>query len=133
MNILRNILAVIVGVVVGGAVNMSLIMISGKVIPPPEGADLTTMEGLQHAMPLMGPEHFIMPFLAHALGTLIGAFLASKIAASYGKYISVAIGMLFLYGGVKMALSLPSPLWFDVFDIALAYIPMAWLGWRLAK
>ena len=35
--ILRNIIAVIAGVAIGGFVNMSLIMVSGSVIPPPEG------------------------------------------------------------------------------------------------
>ncbi|WP_347173668.1 hypothetical protein [Polaribacter uvawellassae] len=42
---LRNILAVIAGLVIGSIVNMGIIMISGSVIPPPNGADATTMEG----------------------------------------------------------------------------------------
>ncbi|HRD40433.1 MAG TPA: hypothetical protein PLC65_17520, partial [Bacteroidia bacterium] len=67
--ILRNIIAVIAGAFGGGAINMALIMVSGSVIPPPEGADITTMEGLKASMHLMEPKHFLMPFLAHALGT----------------------------------------------------------------
>jgi hypothetical protein len=62
---------------------MSIIMISGSVIPPPEGADLTTLEGLKSAMHLFQPKHFIMPFLAHALGTLTGAYFAAFIAATH--------------------------------------------------
>jgi len=27
---------------------------------------------------------------------------------------------------------LPAPMWFNVVDIALAYIPMAWIGGRCA-
>ena len=42
--ILRNILAVIAGILIGGAVNMGIILISGKIIAPPAGADVTTME-----------------------------------------------------------------------------------------
>ncbi|MEZ4979370.1 MAG: hypothetical protein R2772_08730 [Chitinophagales bacterium] len=34
--ILRNILAVVAGIVVGSAINMGIIMISGSLIPPPE-------------------------------------------------------------------------------------------------
>ncbi len=75
----KNILAVIAGAILGSAVNMGIIMVSGSFIPPPNGADITTMEGLKASMHLFQPKHFIFPFLAHALGTFAGAFLAAKI------------------------------------------------------
>jgi hypothetical protein len=34
-------------------------------------------------MHLFEPRHFVMPFLAHALGTLAGALAAFLIAATY--------------------------------------------------
>ena len=80
--IVRNVLAVITGVILGSVVNMGIIMLSSSIIPPPEGADLTTEEGLKASMHLMQPKHFIMPFLAHALGTFVGAFVAAIIAIS---------------------------------------------------
>ena len=46
-------------------------MMSSSLIPPPEGADVTTLEGLKTSMHLFQPKHFLMPFLAHALGTLL--------------------------------------------------------------
>ena len=51
---------------------MGLIMLSGKVIPPPAGSDVATMEGLKASLHLFEPKHFVFPFLAHALGTLVG-------------------------------------------------------------
>ena len=48
--IVRNIVALIAGIVIGGLVNMGIIMISGSIIPPPEGADVTTTEGLKASM-----------------------------------------------------------------------------------
>lgn len=130
-NILRNILAIIIGLFVGGTVNMMLINISGSIIPPPEGTDLNTMEGLQAAMELFEMKHFIFPFLAHAFGTLIGALLASLIAANHQFKLAMGIGFFFLIGGITMVVSLPSPLWFIVLDLGLAYLPMAWLGWKI--
>lgn len=133
MNILKNILAVIVGAIIGGIVNMGIIAISGSIIPPPEGADLTTMEGLDASMIIMEPKHFIMPFLAHALGTLVGALVAALIAASHKIWFSLIIGLFYLFGGIYMVVLLPSsPMWFNVTDIVFAYIPMGWLGWKLA-
>jgi len=130
--ILKNILAVISGFLVGSLVNGGIIMISASVIPPPDGADVTTMEGLKASMHLFQPKHFLMPFLAHSLGTFSGAFVASKIAASHQMKFALGIGILFLAGGITNVFLLPSPLWFSVLDISLAYMPMAILAGKLA-
>jgi hypothetical protein len=74
-----------------------------------------------------------MPFLAHALGTFVGAFIAAKIAATSKMIIAIAIGIVFMIGGIMMVMMLPSPLWFDATDLVLAYIPMAYLGAKLAR
>ena len=131
--IIRNILALIAGVIIGSTVNMSLIMVSGTIIPPPNGADVTTMEGLQATMHLFEPKHFLFPFLAHALGTLVGAFLAATIAASHKFKFALAIGVFFLAGGIANVLLLPSPIWYTVLDLTLAYLPMAYIGWILSR
>ena len=130
--ILKNTLAIIGGIILGSVVNMAIIMISGSIIPPPEGADMTTTEGLKASMHLMQPKHFIMPFLAHALGTFAGAFLAAMIAANYKMWFALGIGVFFLAGGIANVLMLPSPVWFTVFDLVGAYIPLASLAGRLA-
>ena len=60
--ILRNVLAVVAGLVVGNVVNGFLISISGSVIPLPEGVDPNDMESLKAAMPTFPTKNFIMPF-----------------------------------------------------------------------
>ena len=130
--ILQNILAVIAGAVFGSIVNMGIIMVSGSVIPPPEGADVTTMEGLKEALPLFQPKHFLMPFLAHALGTLAGAWLAAFIAVHHKLRFALVIGMFFLAGGIYNAFTLPSPAWFIAVDLIIAYLPMAYLAGKWA-
>lgn len=131
--ILKNILAIIAGIVVGSIVNMGLIMISGSVIPPPEGADVTTMEGLKESMHLFESKHFIFPFLAHALGTLFGALVAAKIAATRKMAFAIVIGLFFMIGGIMNVVMLPSPTWFAVLDIVGAYLPMAFIGGNLGS
>ena len=129
----KNILAIIVGLVVGSFVNMGIIMISGNVIPPPNGADVTTMEGLKEAMHLFEPKHFLFPFLAHALGTLVGAIIVSKIAATKKKSMALIVGCFFLLGGIINIFLLPAPMWFNSIDVVFAYIPMALLGYKLSN
>ncbi len=130
--ILKNILAVISGIILGSAVNMGIIMISGSIIPPPAGADVTTTEGLRASMHLFQPINFLMPFLAHALGTFAGAFVAALIAASHKMKFALGIGIVFLAGGIANVLMLPSPIWFTIVDLAGAYIPMGYIARKLA-
>ncbi len=130
--ILKNVLAVIAGLLVGGAVNMGIVMVSGEIIPPPQGVDPSDMESLKANMHLFGAKHFIFPFLAHALGTLVGALVASLIAAGHQMKLALLIGGFFLLGGISMVMQLPSPMWFNVLDLVVAYIPMGWLGWKLS-
>lgn len=131
--IVRNILALVAGLVVGSVVNMGLSLIGPFVVPPPAGADTSTMEGLRASMKLFTPVHFVFPFLAHALGTLAGAFTAAKLAASHGARFATAIGACFLVGGAMMVNELGGPAWFNAADLLLAYIPMGVLGGFLAQ
>lgn len=129
----RNILAVIAGLVVGGALNLSLILVGNSVVPSPEGIDVTSMESLEASMHLFEPKHFLFPFLAHALGTLAGALTAALIAPNHKMGFALAMGALFMLGGITNAFMLPAPAWFIAVDLILAYIPMAWIAGGLAN
>jgi hypothetical protein len=127
---LRGTLAVLAGLVVGSVVNMALVSAGPKVFPPPVGVDVTTMEGLKAALPLFEPRHFVFPFLAHALGTLVGALVATLIAG--GRVPAIVVGVFFFAGGAANLAMLPAPMWFNALDLLLAYGPMAFVGWWLA-
>ena len=131
--IVKNILALLAGIIIGSAVNMGIIMVSGSIIPAPEGVDPSDMESIKASMHLYQAKHFIFPFLAHAIGTLAGAIVAALIATNHKMKFALAIGFFFLLGGTVMVFQLPSPMWFNVLDLAGAYIPMAWLGGKLAE
>ena len=132
-NLLRNVLALLAGIAIGGGVNMALITLSPSLIPPPAGVDVTSAEGLGKAMHLFEPRHFIMPFLAHAVGTLAGALAAYLIAASYKVQIAFVIGAVFLCGGVAASFMIPAPTWYIALDLLAAYLPMAWLGIQIGN
>ena len=132
-DLLRNVLAVLAGIAIGGGVNMALITLSPSLIPPPAGVDVSDAESLRRAIHLFEPRHFMMPFLAHALGTLAGALAAYLIAASYRARIAYVIGVFFLCGGVAASFMIPAPGWFIALDLLAAYLPMAWLGIRIGN
>lgn len=126
--LLRNILAVLAGVVIGSVVNMAIVTFGPTVIAPPPGADLSSVDGMARTLHLFEPRHFVTPFLAHALGTLVGALLAFLVAASHKAKFAWGIGVFFLCGGVMASVMIPAPAWFIAVDLLLAYLPMAWLA-----
>lgn len=130
-SILRNLLAVIVGLVLGGIVNMALVIVGPHVIPPPPGVNMEDAKSLAANIQLLAPKHFIFPFLAHAVGTLAGALTANLIAATRRKALAHVVGVFFLAGGITAACMIPAPVWFIALDLVVAYVPMACLGARL--
>ena len=129
--IVKNVLAVIAGSLLGMAANMAVLMIGMALIPLPEGA---SMENLDAAIPMFGLKHFITPFAAHAMNAFVGAFVAYKIAANNKMTVAMITGALVLVAGILNVIQLPgTPMWFVVVDLVLAYIPVAWLGGKLAQ
>jgi len=126
--ILKNAGALLAGLVTGSLVNMALVTVGPVLVPPPAGVDMTDMDSLAQSMHLMGPQHFVFPFLAHALGTLVGATLTYLLAARNSFMLAFGIGLFFLLGGISAARMIPAPTWFVVVDLLFAYLPMAWLA-----
>ncbi len=129
--IIKNILAIIAGWLAGSVINMGLIQI-GHMVFPIEGVDINDMEAYAAVMPSLKFQYFIFPFLAHAIGTLVGAAVAGLIAVNHKMKFSLGIGVFFLLGGIIVNYMLPGPIWFAATDIIIAYIPMAWIGGKIA-
>ena len=122
--IFKNILALLGGCVFGSVVNMGLIIAGNQLIPMADG--MNPMDATMWEI-----KYFVFPFLAHAIGTLVGAFIVARYTASYHMILSIFVGVFFLLGGISMVFIMPAPLWFILLDISLAYIPMGWYGWKL--
>jgi len=129
--IIRNILAAVAGWLVGAFVNGGIIQI-GMTINPID-VDPNDMEAMANFFKNAGSEYFVFPFIAHAAGTLFGAFTAALISKNRKVTVALIIGGLFFIGGLLMILLWPAPTWFVAMDLVAAYVPMALLGALLAK
>jgi len=130
--ILKNVIAVVIAIVAGYIANMGLIMLGPNIVPLPEGMVPEDPNSIKEHMGNMQLGNFVMVWLAHAAGAFVSAFVATKIAASNSKTISLALGGLWLIGGIMMVNMVGGPPSFIVADLVFAYIPMAYLGWILA-
>lgn len=133
MPLLKITLALILGIAIGGGINMALVILGPTLIAPPPGVDMASAEGLRASMHLLQPRHLLMPFLAHAVGTFVGALAGSVLAVSHRSLVAYAIGTIFLCGGIAASFMIPAPTWFMVLDLTVAYLPMAWLGVSIAN
>ncbi len=132
--ILRNILALVAGLVAGSMVNMALIMMGAVLFPPPPGVDVNDVSSINAHIGEYSVLQLLAPFVAHALGTLVGAMVAARLAATHHLIPALVVGLFFLVGGVLAVRMIPNaPLWFNALDLVVAYLPMAWLGTKAAR
>src|SRR5262245_1013866 len=129
---IRCIVAVICGLIVGSVFNMAVILLSWAIYRPPEGADMSNPETLKayiESLPLPG---FLLVLVAHAGGALVGGFVAARIAGRSAMVLGAIVGSFFLLGGVINLMSIPRPVWFAIVDVVL-YLPCGILGARLVR
>jgi hypothetical protein len=129
----RNTLAFIAGVVALAVAKYVATRLGAAMIPPPTGVDLSTLEGFKAAIPLYEASQWLPAFFEHAVGSMAGGAVAALLAASHRMTLALGIGGLHLLGGLAAAFMLPFPAWVVVVDLGAMYLPMAWIGGRLAR
>jgi hypothetical protein len=131
ITLLRNVLALVLGLLAGGLVNMAIVSAGPRIVPPPAGVNMSDAASLRQSAHLLEPKHYAAPFLAHAVGTLVGAAVAGAIAGSRRALLCYLVGGVFLAGGIMAATMIPAPAWFIALDLFGAYLPMAWVAARI--
>ena len=132
LRILCNIGAGLAGLILGGLANGAIIAGGAAALPPPPGVDINDIVSINAHIGEYSVLQLSVPFAAHAMGTLIGAYIATLLALSQKLTIAMVIGVMFLVGGVMAVMMIPDcPLWFSALDLSVAYLPMGWLGWRM--
>jgi hypothetical protein len=129
---IRNIIVIVLGVFVAGFVNTLIIENGHHLMTVPEGFTFSDPENLKNGLVDLAPKFFIIPFLAHAVGTFIGALIAALLGSGNKKRNAYAISIAFMVGGIIMVYTLEAPLWFEITDLALAYLPMGFLAGKIA-
>ena len=125
-----RLIAAVLGFLVGSVVNMAIVWVGPKVIPLPDGVEMSGTDKLVENIKLLKLVNFLASWLAHALGTLVGAFVAAKLSVQNRTRPAVIVGTLFLLGGISMAWMVGGSTWLILTDLVGAYLPMAfWSTW----
>jgi hypothetical protein len=126
----RRILAIVVGVIVGGIVVFAVESISHLIYPPPTGVDMNDKEAMKAYVAMLPIGALLFVLLAYVLGSLAGGWAAAKFARDSNLRLSMTVGAVLLLFGIMNLVMIPHPLWFAVLSI-LVFLPAAYLGGKL--
>ena len=129
----RNVLAVLVGLFVGCAVNMALIQFNMRVLfPMPEGMDMNDTKQFNDFVATLPLHAFLIVIVAHLGQAFVGGWVAARLGESRPMLLALIIGVLSLAGGIAAMIMIKGPGWM-VIEIPL-YLVVAWLaGWMEQK
>lgn len=125
---------VILGVLAGIVVFMILVMIiqltGHMLMPPPSDVELTSPDDLA-AYIAANPVILLPVLVAYIVGSFGGGYVAAAIAKARPIAAAVGVGIAGMIGNIVNVNSIPHPLWFVVTSF-LIFVPLAWVGGRLA-
>lgn len=136
---IRTLVAVLIGVLVGGIVVAALQAVSMFVFPPPPGMDPANRDSVAAAMAAIPLGALLMVLLSWGLGALAGGWTAARIArprdpsvAKPPRFAALVVGFALWVSGLITMIQIPHPFWFWIPGLLLP-IPCALLGARLAR
>lgn len=132
--LVRNVLGVIAGVVVGGFVVGLVEGANVLLFPPPPGMDFTNPEALGRYAASLPTAAYAIVGLGWMLGALAGGVVAAPIAVRRRGVVGLVVGVIFVGASIMNLVSPdlpPHPAW--MWAPALLAAPMGWLGARLVE
>lgn len=124
---IKNILYIILGVIVGGFVIYLVEALGHLVYPPPEGLDPTDIEAFKQLVRQLPVGAFTFVLLAYALGSFAGGFVTALLSTKHSVRSAMIVGGLLLVLGLINLIMIPHPTWFIIMSL-LIYIPCAYFG-----
>ena len=126
---LRNIGAVVLGLIAGNVWNICLILLNGKVLfPMEEGLDMQDPEQMKAYVATLPVQAFLVVLAAHVGQAGIGGWIAARLGRSRPMLLSGVIGVLTALGAAYNQVVLDGPTWMWV-DVPLV-LAAAWLVGR---
>ncbi len=129
VDMIRNMLAVVVGLVVGMVFNMAMVILDTALHPMPEGVTFEDAEGVAAyfaGLPLLA---FLIILVAHVGQAFVGGLVAAAISRNASMLVAMIVGALSLFAGIMNMMSMPLPAWMWI-EMPL-YLFGAWLAARI--
>ena len=124
-SVFRQIIGVVAGVVVGGAIVFITELVGHSAFPPPAGTDLSNPDHIARLIDSLPIGAFVMVLAGWFLGSLAGALVANRIARNTlaGWIVAVLFILLTAYNFTVI----PHPVWMMAAGVALPLVA-AWIA-----
>lgn len=127
---LKRILAVIGGIVVGSLTVAAVEMLGHYLYPLPAGMKSDDMEAMKEYIPNAPFMALFFVIIAYALAALVVGFVSTKIANDGKNKYAIIGGFIFVIITIINLAMLPTPVWFWVLGIAVWGLVL--IGYKLA-
>jgi uncharacterized membrane protein YdcZ (DUF606 family) len=130
----RNILAVLAGIISFIVGIMGLHVLTGLIIemPPFPAGEADTPENWVAFMQGLSVLQILTALISHIGGTFIGAWVAARISNDGKLIVPLVVAFIAMIGGILNVFQIPGqPLWFILTDISF-YLPAGLLAGHLA-
>lgn len=125
----RNVIAALVGIAAGMALNMALIQLNFNLLfPMPEGMDMNNPEQFNAYIAGLPQTAFLVVLAAHLGQSFVGAWIAARLGGTHPMALAMVVGTVSLIGGVMAMSMIDGPDWL-VIELPL-YLVVAWLAGR---
>lgn len=111
MKILRSILGIFLGLIIGGIVILGIQMVNVLIHPIPAGMDPANPEDIKRVMANFPITAFIGLLLSYFFGVFFAAFAAGRIAGRSEVLHGFIISLIFAFAGIRNFSAVPAPIW----------------------
>ncbi len=125
----RIIIGVIAGLVIGVLVIYAIESLGHRLYPLPPGVDLEHPEAMGEWIETLPAGAFAIILAAFVGGSFAGGLVSTLIARDR-PVPALLVGGLLTVAGIANVMMIPHPLWFTIVSV-LVYLPAAWLGARV--
>ena len=127
---IRNIIAVVVGVIVGMVFNMAVVILNTAVLfPVPEGFNWNDPDAVGAYFTNLPLTAFLVVLVAHLGQAFFGGLVAALISRNAAMTVAMIIGVLSMLAGIANMMMVPNPAWMWI-EVPL-YLVAAWLAARI--
>lgn len=128
---IRNALAVVVGMIVGMVANMALIFLNLVFYPMPEGVEMADQEAMSAYFERLPATAFLLPIVAHLAQAFVGGLIAARMGASRPVMLAMIVGTLSMVGGIVNLMTPGIPTWMAV-ELPF-YLVVAWQAGKMVE
>jgi hypothetical protein len=124
---MKNVLAVICGVVAAMVIFFLFEYISHSAHPFPKNLDMKNSVAMNEYLSSIPFYVFVVVLAGYAVGSFVAGFIIGKMSGSPNRALPLIAGILFTVGAIINLVSIPHPIWFSVVNL-LIYIPLVLAG-----